>query len=817
LGIHILAEQLHWRQAMNTVIRDIRQALHLIQKRPGASAIVVLSLALGIGVNATIFSATNVVLFRPVPYPESDRLVAVWFLEKSFTPATRAGCRVLRQTNSVFEDVGCMKSVTRTLAIDASSEPIRLPGQELTPEIPQVLRVPPFLGRWFTKEEESFTATPVVVLSHKFWNVHFGGDRNILGKDVLLGNERAKVIGIAPPTFEVRNYAYLIPRVTPSPDFWVPRPGSPNEGNADDRNLTVIGRLKEGVTVLDAQRRLTESAAPELHRINESRAIQLITLADFYSGNPRAFAVLHGIVALVLLIACCNLAGLMLAEATHRQREFAIRAAIGSNRWELIKQFLTQSMLLAVLGGFAGVVLAGWVGPQFIRFALPAAFPSDQLAVDWRVVGFSLAISLAAGFLVGFVPALQFSKPDILGALQDSGRGPGKNISRLNLRSALVMSQVALSFMLLTGAVALIRSLSDLYAAPLGFEAQNLMTFQMEDKRSGGRQRQLLERLAGIPGIESAASTTVPSWSARRRSFDVRPTEGNAVAQSMLQAISPRYFETMKTAVVRGREFSESDRTGSSPVAIVNSVAAKRFWPDANPIGKYIRTGFPEDPPREVIGVVADIHQDPRREELPQVYVPEEQLALVSVKESGNESRTVTYLVRSHLKSKELVDFIRRTVIETIPGEAIFNVESAEESLSARLSDVRQTATLLGVFGIVAVALSIIGIYGIMEYTVGQRTRELGLRIALGSTSLRVLRLVIGQGLILIGSGAGIGAVAAYVFSSILASSMQGIQPADGLTYSAVALLLGATGLVACYFPARKVFRIDPGSALRWD
>ena len=809
--------------------KDISYAFRSLLKRPGFVSIAVITLALGIGANTAIFSLVNAVLLRSLPVERPGEIVSVAVRGKddSMSAFSYPNYRDFRDRNEALSGLLVYRFVPLSLSRSGANE--RVWGFEVSGNYFDVLGVKATRGRTFLPEEDKTPLShPVAVVSYDSWQRRFGGDPDLVGKDVLLNNHQFKVIGIAPEGFKGTELVY-------TPEIWLPasmmgwvEPGADWLDDRNTRNFFAIGRLKPGFDTRQAEASLNHLAlqlAKEYPDTNEGQSIKVVPpgfiLPDLRGAVVNFTWVLMAAVALVLLVTCTNLAGLMLARATDRRREIAIRLAMGANRWRLIRQLLTESVLLSLVGGVAGMLLAVWIIQLLLAFKPPIDFPlALDVTVDWRVLLFSLSVSLVAGAIFGLAPALQATRPGLSQALRETSAQGGA--SRTRLRSVLVVAQIAISLVVLISAGLVVRTLLQLQTMNPGFDPQNALTMSFDlglqgYDRERGQQfyRQLSERVQALPGVKSAAvSDYIPlslNFNSRNIFVEGQPAErGENVPLAMNSSAGPRYFETMRTALVNGREFNDQDQDGSELVAVVNETFVKKLMTSVNSsseaIGKRFAFGSAAGPYIRIVGVAREgkyfnIAEDPR----PFVWTP------LAQDYSSNGILTV----RTEGSPEPLLAAVRKEVQALDPNLPLFDVKTLSEHMRFALFPARIAATVLGVFGVVALLLSAIGIYGITSYTVAQRTHEIGIRLALGAQLSDVLSLVLSHGLKLTALGAALGLFGAYLATRAITSVLYGVSPTDPLTFGLVSLVLVGVALVACYVPSRRATKVDPLIALR--
>jgi predicted permease len=809
--------------------KDLQYAIRGLVKRPGFVAVAVITLALGIGANTAIFSLVNTVLLRSLPVERPNEIVSVAMRGKddSMSAFSYPNYRDFRDRNEVLSGLLVYRFVPVSLSRSGVNE--RIWGFEVSGNYFDVLGVKAVKGRMFLPEEDKTPlSNPVAVLSFESWQRRFSGDTEIIGKDVLLNNHQFKVVGIAPEGFKGTELVY-------TPEIWLPasmmewvEPGANWLDDRTTRNFFAVGRLKTGINTRQAEASLNllaQQLAKEYPETNEGQSIKVVPpgfiLPDLRGAVVNFTWVLMAAVALVLLVTCTNLAGLMLARATDRRREIAIRLAMGANRLRLIRQLLTESLLLSFLGGVAGVLLAFWIVEVLLAFKPPIDFPLTlDVAVDWRVLLFSFVVSLVAGAIFGLAPALQATRPGLSQALRETSAQGGA--SRTRLRSVLVVAQIAISLVVLIAAGLVLRTLQQLQTMNPGFDSQNALTMSFDlglqgynDEKGQQFYRQLSERVQALPGVRSASvSSYIPlslNFNSRTIFVEGLPAErGENVPLAMNASVGPRYFETMKTPVVQGREFTDQDQTKTEHVAVVNETFVRRLMTNVSSpseaIGRRISFGAAGGPFVHIVGVVADgkyfnITEDPR----PFVWTPMAQ----------DYSANGILTVRTDGNPESLFGAVRKEVQTLDPNLPLFDVKTLTEHMRLALFPARVAATVLGVFGAVALLLSAIGIYGITSYAVAQRTHEIGIRLALGAQLSDVLKLVLSHGLKLTMIGAVLGLFGAYLATRAITSVLYGVSATDPLTFGVVSLLLIGVALLACYVPSRRATKVDPLIALR--
>ncbi len=799
----------------------------MLAKSPGFTAIAVLTLALGIGANTAIFSVINAVLLRPLPFPFANRIYAVKRTGNQIGGVSISFpiFLVWQKEDRLFDHLALLAwRNDRTLS--GGGQPEQIPSAGASTELFATLGVRPALGRDFRPEEGRTGGANVVILSDGLWRSRFGQDKNVLGRTITLNDEPFTIIGVLPRGFEVP-----VPGMR-NAELWLPVRIPPTSHNPSNGELFCVGLLKSSVTPAQAEAALTPPLA-ELRRefpsmFTPGERAHLVPLRRFLADRAGpAPLLLFGAVALVLLIACVNVANLTLARSTSREREISIRTAIGAGRARIVRQLLTESVVLALLGGLCGV-FACYASFNSILALVPAELPHvGALQVDGIVLLFALLLSLATGIVLGLAPALGASRLDLNVSLKEANlhagsRGGGR------LRSVLAVSEVSIALVLLIGAALALESLAGLLHVRPGFDPRNLLTFKvaLPEKRypTPAKQSAFFEqaaaRVSALPGVERVALASVlPLENGPDILFDIEArSEARQPGEPLdadFRVISPAYFEALRIPLVRGRAFSASDSASAEPVAIINQVMASTYWPSQDPIGEYIWIGKPMGPanaepgPRRIVGIVSDIHETTLAEPpTPTMYMPYAQ------RPKDNEACFVIRTLQTPLAS---VPEVRRAVQEVDPDLPLAEIKTMAQVLSTSLTDWRFHAILLGAFGSVALFIAAIGIYGVVSYSVAQRTHEIGVRVALGAERNDVLKLVVGQGAKLTMVGVAIGTAGALALTRSLASILYGVKPTDPLTFVLVPLLLIAVALLASYIPARRATKVDPMVALRYE
>ncbi|HWB41159.1 MAG TPA: ABC transporter permease [Gemmatimonadales bacterium] len=811
---------------MDTLLQDLRYSLRRLARSPVFTGIVVLTLALGIGANTAIFSAVNAVLLRPLPYHEPHRLVTIEHLYPSLdleAPVSVPGFLDYEKRGRSFESMAVQSGWPANLT--GVGEPVRMQGQRVSGRFFTTLQVPALLGRTLQPGEDSPGREHVAVLSYDAWQRIFGADSGIVGRSLALNGESYQVVGVMPSGF--RDF------FSRNAEIWAPLVFTTDQRADENRTnewLNLTARMKPGVPIEQAQgemRTLAEQLKREYtDEYAENWSLLVTGLSLQATGEVRpALLVLLGAVGFVLLIACANVANLLLARAAARSKEIAVRTALGATRERLLRQLLTESVLVSLAGGAVGLLLA-WLGVRALVAMDIGNLPrSDEIGIDLNVMLFTLLVSLLAGVLFGLAPAIHTATPNLHGALKEGGRGTTDRGSHA-LRRSLVVTEVALALTLLTGAGLLLKSFARLQGVDPGFDPTNLLTFNLSlpatryanDTTQAAFFDQVLPAIARVPGVTGVGGTSVMpfggSWSTG--SFEI---EGYTAPENQpgpwgdIRVVSPRFFEAMRIPLLRGRYLTDDDRADSRPVAVIDQEFVRRYWPNDNPIGKRFTFGPPDgvtDTTQnewiEVVGVVGHtahegLDADPRL----QLYLPYRQVTFpfmaVAVRTSGSPDR--------------FVNLVRRAVHSVDPDQPISAVSNMDEMMSRSVGQRRLSMMLLSLFSGIALVLASIGIYGVMSYSVTQRARELGVRIALGADRGDVLRLVLRQGMGLALMGIGIGLAAALALTRLIESQLYGVAATDPATFALVAAVLAVTALLANLFPAVRAMRMDPAMVLR--
>jgi len=800
---------------------DIRYALRNLLARPGFTAIALITLALGVGGTTTIFSVVNALLVKPLKFPDLERVVAVWENQPSRgrerNEVSMANYLDWRQQSQNFEHLGLYRWWSVNLT--GVEPPERIQGFLVTANFLAVVGVKPLLGRGFSADEDQPGKDPVAILAYGLWQRRFGGDANIINRPITLNGVARTVIGVMPQGYTFPKGADVIAPITITPEL---------KQSRQSHSYLVVGRLKPSVSIQQTQADLGAIAArleQEYPQTNSGWGVVVYPIVeDTVRMYKVAIWIMMAAVGLVLLIACANVANLMLARAAGRQKEIALRSALGASRWRIIRQLLTESLMLALLGGALGALIAYW-GIDLLRALNPgeaAKFAPgwDQLGLNLPVLSFTLSVSVLSGLLFGLAPAWQSSRPDLNTALKEGGHQTTFRSQRL--RRLLVISEIALSLMLLVAAGLLIRSFASLLKTDPGFNPENILTLNLilppakykEPAQRAAFYSQLVARADSVAGVESAAAINYLPLGGSNSSdaFLIEGIPEPPPGKHFLgryRVCTPRLFETLGIRILKGRSFTDQDRDGAPPVIIVNETLARKYWPDADPIGKRMRfTGPIQDNPWiEVVGVVGDVRHELNLAMTPDFYLPHAQ----------DPWSSMVVVAKTKVEPMALVEALRQQVWSLDKDQPVFDVRSMHQVRSISIALHSFSTGILGIFAGVALLLAAIGIYGVMSFTVTQRTHEIGIRMALGASAGDVLRMVVknGMALALIGVVAGLGG--AWALTRYMGSLLVGVHPTDALTLTAVSCLLVIVALFACFIPARRATKVDPLVALRYE
>lgn len=802
--------------------QDLRYGLRTLIKNPAFTIVAVIALTLGIGANSAIFSVVNTVLLRPLPYKDPDRLMMVWedASKQGFPHNTPAPANFIdwRNQNQVFEGMAALHRQSYNLT--GSGEPERIDGRRVSANLFELLGVQPLKGRWFLPEEDQPGANRVVILSHRLWQRRFASDENIVGKTLTLNGQNFTAVGVMPRQFEFP---------TREDQLWVPIGFTPEEaGIRTGHYLEVLARTKPGVSRERAQAEMNTIAARLEQQYPDSNSgigTTVISLHEEVVGNIKpALLILLGAVGFVLLVACANVANLLLARAAVRQKEIALRVALGASRRRLIRQFLTESILLSAIGGLIGLLLS-FVALMVLRSFIPQEISqATEIAIDAKVLGFTVLVSIFTGVIFGLAPITQASNLNLNETLKEGGRDSHAGSRGNRIRSLLVVTEVAVSLILLIAAGLLINSFIRLRNVDPGFRTDNVLTMGIvlpqlkypDRARRSAFYTDVVRRVEALPGVKSAAVTNwIPLvFQGDSIGITIAGQQNLPVSErpnAVTRVISPQYFSAMGIHLLKGRLFDERDKENSPAVSIISEAMARRFWPGQDPIGKRFTPGDGDSPDDwiQVIGVVNDVrqfqlHAEPR----PQMYLTHEQVGVFAPR----------YLVvKTAVDPLSMASSVRDAVWAVDRDQPVSKISTMEEILADSIVRERFSMLLLGIFAALALILAAVGIYGVMSYSVAQRTHEIGIRLALGAQTSTVLKLALGYGLKLVIAGTLIGLVVAFGLTRLMSTLLFGVSPTDPITFAGISLILISVALLASYIPARRATKVDPIVALRFE
>jgi putative ABC transport system permease protein len=803
--------------------QDIRYGLRMLSKTPGFTAVVVLTLALGIGANTAIFSVVSAVLLQPLPFPQPDRLVAVQHVNLQSGEIGKA------QSYPDFVDLRAQsKSLEAAAAYDVGSatltgmgDPVHLNTGIFSADMFNVLRKPPMLGREFTAAEDK-PGTHVAMLSYHLWKTRFGGNPKVTDEQIVLDGKPYAVVGVMPADFQ-------FPLDEQPVDLWttIAVEGAESQAERGSHFLRVIGRVSSGATLAAANAETAEISArleKQYPDTNGHWGMSLVPQIDELVGNVRpALLMVLGAVGFLLLIACANAANLLLARAAGRQREMAIRASLGAGKSRILGQLLTESVLLSLAGGALGLLLAVWGTAALVNLPSLGIPRLSSAGVDWRALAFTLAVSVFTGILFGLAPALHAARFNLFGSLKEGGRTATEGAGHSRIRSLLVISQVSLAVILLIGASLLIESMFHLLHQSPGFEPQGVVAFSLDlpDPRYGKPEqsadffKELLSRIRTVPGVKNAsAAMPLPlSDNSLRTSFEIegQPMAKSDLPRTQIRAVGLDYFQTMRIPLVAGREFTARDDRHAPHVIIINQALARKFFPNTNALGKHMKPGMSggkTDLMCEIVGVVGDVkHRNLWQSPDPESYVPYDQTPIGGM----------DVVVRADGDPMALLPALRAQVLALDPELPIYKAKRMEDYVAASIAQRRFTSLLCAIFAGAGLLLAIVGLFGVMSYSVVQRTHEIGVRVAVGAEKTDILRLILKEGMIITSVGLAVGLVGTLALSSILKSQLYGVTATDPFTFLGVAIALALVALVACYLPARRATLVNPLVALRYE
>ena len=823
--------------------QDVRYAARMLRKSPGFSAIAILTIALGIGATTAIFSVVDATLLHPLPYPQPEQLVSV-IDDLPGVGALDVGMSVPEwhdfQRSGIFEQVSPVGG--GDVNVTGSSQPTRVLFAAVPPNYFALLGAQPELGRSFNPHDTTPGFTLEVVISDRLWKGAFAGDPQILGKNIRLDNDLYQIIGVMPASFRDPGQT----AAQRSTELWAATgfagPPAPPPLRASHFLAPVIARIKPGLTINEAQSRLDALVAslqkdfPQDYPRESGWRVRLVPLKQTVVGDVRqSLILLLGAVGLVLLIGCVNVANLLLARASSRSREMAIRQALGAERTRLVWQLLTEGLLLSLLGGIVGVLIL-YCTKGFLLRIVPDRLPRlNEVSVSWPVLLFALGASLLAGVMFGLAPALNAGRPDLTHALKQEGRGSSGSGGQARARRALVVTEFALSLVLMIAAGLLLHSFADLLQVQLGYNPQNVMAVRTwlpipndpatDIYRTPALQapflREVLRRGSALPGVQEIAVGNLESLPLGHERTDLNPypliVEGRGTPANQAPLVdgaivTPGYFHLLGMTVLRGRVFGESDDENAPPVVVINDALARTYWPNENPVGRRIKLRAPGARSSFAWNTVVGVIADARTESLADASTPQMYLSLYQ-----RTAKDWAIFLRGQLDTAAIPVQLREQVQSVNPGLPVFGAKTLDDVLSASLAERRFSMEVVGLFALMALMLSGMGIYGVISYIVSERTREIGIRLALGAQSRTILRMVVRQGLGLVFAGAAFGVVGALIVSHLMAGLLYGVRPTDPFTFAGVALLLIAVALLACYIPARRAIRVDPLVALRYE
>ncbi len=799
---------------MQILLQDLRYGVRMLAKKPMFSIIAVLTLALGIGANTAIFSVVNAVLLRALPYHNSGQLIA---LASTSSSGDRDGLSVpelqdYQAQMQSLEDLTGFQS--QSVNVTGGDRPDRVRGAFVTANFFKVFNLPPVIGRTFAAGEDRQGGEKLAVVNQKMWQERLGSDPNLTAKKLILNGEPYSVIGVVSSSFKQP--------FDPDVEVWMPVANYPgNTGKRDWRALFGMGHLKPGVTVEQARAEagtIASQMAQAYPAENAGRGAQVEYLRELFVQDVRPMLwLLFAAVAVILLIACANLANLLLARGLARQKEIAVRAALGAGRWRLIRQLVTESTLIALFGGVGGVLLAYW--GLYALLKLPQNFVDTKDAtLDARVLVFALAVSVITGWLFGLVPALQLARPELQSFLKEGARGSGEGSRWNRVRGAFVVVQVALSLVLLVSAGLLIRSFDKLLRVDVGFKTEQLLTLEYRLPRTKYKEpatqwnfhRQVVEQLQQVPGVKSASLVRGLPFSGNGGTTaiilpDREPPAKGMEPEVMFNTAMPNYFETLGIPLLKGRLFGNEDQANTPTVVVINQMMAQRFWPNQDPLGKQIK--FPADnSTATVVGVVGDAkHFWLEEEQKPQMYDAYSQ----------DPGLFATAVIRANVEPLSLSEPVRQAIWKVDADQPMWKIRTVEFLVQRSTADRKFLMALMGIFATLALVLTIIGLYGVISYLVNQRTQEIGIRMALGAQRRDIMGLVLKQGMVLVLTGVASGLAAAWLVTRLISRMLYQVSPTDPFTFMAISLLLVTVALLACYLPARRATKVDPLVALR--
>ncbi len=809
---------------MNTVWRELRQGARSLFKHPAFTIVAIIALALGIGANTAIFSVVNAVLIRPLPYREADRLVIVWEhnrpRDRQSNVVNPANFLDWREQNTVFEDMAAFADISAVLTGDG--EPEEIHSQAATPNLFSVLGVQAIMGRTFTPDDWKPDAPRVVVIGYGLWQRRYGGDPGVVNRRIILNQREATIVGVLPADFK-----WFIKKGSitgNAPELWLSYPLGNNERVRRGRYLSVVARLKSDLSLDQARAGMSTIAGRLEQQYNEFNAgwgANVAPLRRELTGDIRlALLILLGAVGFLLLIACANVANLLLARAAGRQKEMAIRSALGAGRWQIVRYLLIESLLLGLLGGIAGLWLAWWGIEVMTSLSPPQLIDMSEIRINAPVLFFTLLVSLLTAVIFGLLPAVEASRLDSSEVLKEGGKNISGGLRSRRARNVFVIAEVALALVLMAGAGLLIKSLRGLQAVDPGFNAKDLLTMRVmlpnqkypEEIRRMQFFKDSLERISSLPGVESAGAISFLPFAGpgAGTGFEIegepKPVPGQEPVTGVC-VVDAGYFQTMQIKLSRGRLFNQQETTQMRHVVVVNQAMVRKYFPTQDPIGKRLTIRMKnENVPSEIIGVVEDSrYQSLDAEVEPMSYWPYPELP----------NNSMTIVIRTSVESLTMANSIREVIRQIDPEQPIADLRTMESLLASSMARARFSSMLLSILALTALVLAAVGIYGVISYNVSQRTQEIGVRVALGAQPVDILKLVVREGMLLVSIGCGLGLVSALGLTQLMKSLLFNTSVTDPLTFILIPLILGLVSLMACYLPARRATRVDPMVALR--
>jgi putative ABC transport system permease protein len=807
---------------MDKLLKDLFYGFRMLVKRPGFTVVAIITLALGIGASAAIFSVVNAVVLNPLPYRDADQIMTLWQTNTragiSKQDASPANALDWRDQSQAFEQIAIIEPWSFEYV--EKGEPEKFRASLVTEGFFDIMGTRALYGRTLTAEDYEAGKEKSIILSYGVWKRWFGSDQSVIGQPINFEEETAVIVGVMPPEFQFPDKTR---------EMWAPlvleRRHKTDRGGT---YMKVTGRLKPGVSVEQAQSEMDAIAAglaSQYPQFNEGIGIRMIPLPEQMVGEIRpALVLLLGAVGFVLLIACANVANLLFARGFEREHELAIRTALGAGRSRLVRQLLTESLTLGILGGALGLLLSYWLLDIILAFA-PATLPRiEEVSIDGRVLAFTFSVSIITALIFGLLPALQFSKPDLQGSLKEGGRGATAGSAKNRIRNLMVVSEIALALVLLVGAGLLMRSFVNLLNVDPGFVKENVMALQVfvySEKYRTPQQRaaffnETIDRIENVPGVKSVGTASMVPFLGED-SIEIDTTfvvEGRPAPEKgqeptvYVNVAGGDYFSTMGIPLLRGRSFARTDDDKAPHVAVINETLARRYFPDEDPIGKKINVRFGRPLTREIVGVVGDVRHAGLDDALrPEVFLYHPQYPFGSM----------TYLVRTSADPAALMASVKSQVWQVNPNQTFYNISTMEQLVQGTVADRRFSLFLIGIFAVLALVLAAVGIYGVMSFTTSQRTHEIGVRLALGAQPSDVLGLIVQQGMKMTLAGIGLGVIASIAVTRVLSSYLFEVSTTDPVTFAGISILLGVVSLIACYIPARRATRVDPLVALRYE